>query len=73
VSGRLTHETKATITLAGVWTILVALAGFMLWFASTIRADAVWRTTVDMRVQRLEDEKCPCRDFFERVPQAVER
>jgi hypothetical protein len=70
----LSAERKLNVTMGMVAaTFLVGLGGIgklLAWQQEQAERDktqavieAQWRTTVDMRLRRLEDDKCPCGDY----------
>lgn len=67
-SGRwvVTSETKVNVTLGLLVAVLVAMLTAS-WHV------AGWKREMEMRVNRLEDDKCPCGQFFQANPPRVER
>ncbi len=80
----LSAERKLNVTLGMVAaTFLVGLSGIWKFFTwqqeqaerdrTTAVIEAQWRTTVDMRLRRLEDDKCPCGDLRDAAQRDAQR
>lgn len=61
-----TSNTKINIAIGLLVGVLAALLGAT-WKVSR------WTAQIEARVERLEDEKCPCRDFLPVAPPRADR
>lgn len=58
-----TSNTKLNVTLAVLVAVLLSLLASA-WSVSR------WVTLIESRVERLEEDKCPCGPYFQRSPPA---
>lgn len=62
----ITSETKVNITLVLLVAVLVSLLGAAWQMGG-------WKREIDLSIQMLKEQKCPCRDFYRTVPPDVQR